>query len=189
MPASTDGMTEVNPAYAARGIERWTFLHMTMLVGLFESDTQRDTPPAKFDAQLAALKAADLSADQLRRALVFLAERAAAVARGVREQVELAEIMGFQKHPDSSQPGLNLPTLSGSLMGAGLAVVRDKPLCHGCAFRQGTVANQTIITQADVRHSFANIKRFMCHEGCDPRGEPTKPCAGYVQALRMGCGQ
>lgn len=77
----------------------------------------------------------------------------------------------------------NLPTIFGALNGARLAWGIDPAgLCHGCAFRSGSCANQSPITTTDAHDcSQPGEDNFMCHENLDDRGNPTKACAGFAK--------
>lgn len=75
------------------------------------------------------------------------------------------------------------PTIFGALNGVVLAEGIDPaPLCPGCAFRQGTAANQIPSTTCDADFcSHPDEQPFMCHAGLDERGEPTRGCPGFAQ--------
>lgn len=88
------------------------------------------------------------------------------------------------------------PSRHGKLLGAALATIsaigrRDAPMpipecCLTCAFREGTMPNQTAGTGKMALDIVLGIDRdrdrFACHHGMK-EGEPKKLCAGYVAAL------
>ena len=77
---------------------------------------------------------------------------------------------------------LNLPTIFGACNGALIADgVAQDGLCHGCAFRLGSAANQSPSTTCDADFCADLGERpFMCHEDMD--GEtPTKGCVGFAR--------
>lgn len=58
--------------------------------------------------------------------------------------------------------------------------------CNGCAFRLGTLANQSASTVKDAVGALANLDDavFVCHHGLDEEGLPTRPCYGYEAAIK-----
>ena len=99
------------------------------------------------------------------------------------DMVELELIVAGVMHPDRPDQGPNLPTLFGALSGVALAEGIDQaPLCHGCAFRLGTPANQSPITTCDADWcSHPGEEPFYCHEDRDENDDPTRGCAGFAQ--------
>lgn len=85
------------------------------------------------------------------------------------------------------------PSHHGSLLGAVLATLadlgeRDSPVplgerCATCAFREGTVPNQTAGTGMVALNCTLGIDpdRFACHHGMKD-GTPTKLCVGWIAA-------
>lgn len=81
---------------------------------------------------------------------------------------------------DREAAKINLPTVAGALSGVRIAIEPTSKMCGGCAFRRGTMANQSIITTFDARWSTDGNEKFMCHELSDDENEPTRVCAGYA---------
>ena len=86
-------------------------------------------------------------------------------------------------HPHQAEK-LNMPSVPGALAGIGLARGIDPvPLCHGCAFRQGSIANQCWPTVCDAGDcSLPEEAAFLCHEVPDPEQPPATACRGFIQA-------
>lgn len=107
-----------------------------------------------------------------------------------RESCEMVLITEGGMHPDTAEK-INLPTLFGALRGVELAQgVDSSNLCHGCAFRLGSVANQspsTTIDAGDCVGDGGGSGHFYCHADVAEDGEPTKACAGYAQQVRDIC--
>lgn len=99
-----------------------------------------------------------------------------------REMVEIILTVEGGMHPYSAEQA-NLPTITGALAGARLAQGVDEALlCHGCAFRVGTPANQSPVTTIDADLcADPGSDLFQCHEDVDARGRPHKACAGFAQ--------
>lgn len=86
------------------------------------------------------------------------------------------------------------PSRHGKLLGHALATIaaigrRDAPMpipecCLTCAFREGSVPNQTAGTGVIALNIVLGIDRdrFACHHGMKD-GEPQKICVGYVAAM------
>lgn len=86
------------------------------------------------------------------------------------------------------------PSLHGKLMGKALALMadlgrRDAPLeipetCLTCAFREGSMPNQTAGAGIMALNCVLRIDmdRFACHHGMKA-GEPSKLCSGYIAAM------
>jgi hypothetical protein len=86
------------------------------------------------------------------------------------------------------------PSLHGKLLGKALALFaaigrRDAPMpipdtCLTCAFREGTMPNQTAGTGMMALNCVLRIDpdRFACHHGMKD-GDPQRLCAGYVAAM------
>lgn len=80
---------------------------------------------------------------------------------------------------------INTPTLFGALQGVELAArVDQSKTCQGCAFRLGTLANQSPSTTSDVHWCLGDDDRFMCHEHLDAGGTPNTLCVGYQQVMK-----
>lgn len=86
------------------------------------------------------------------------------------------------------------PSRHGKLLGAALATIsaigrRGAPMpipdpCLTCAFREGTMPNQTAGTGKMALDIVLGIDRdrFACHHGMK-EGEPKKLCVGYIAAM------
>jgi len=86
------------------------------------------------------------------------------------------------------------PSRHGKLLGHALALIaqigrRDAPIpipdcCLTCAFREGSMPNQTAGTGKTALDIVLGIDRdrFACHHGMKD-GEPKKLCVGYVAAM------
>lgn len=81
--------------------------------------------------------------------------------------------------------GLNLPSIMGAFNGLRIAVAPTPKMCSSCAFRLGSVPNQSLCTTIDAKDCAKKAQRFMCHENMGiETGEPTKTCAGYAASLK-----
>lgn len=77
---------------------------------------------------------------------------------------------------------INFPSMHGALMGVLLSAGVDAAkVCHGCAFRLGSMANQCAPTQYDAAAAVDGEFPFMCHEELDASGKATHGCRGYGQ--------
>lgn len=86
------------------------------------------------------------------------------------------------------------PSRHGKMLGAALTTIaaigrRDAPMpipdcCLTCAFREGSLPNQTAGTGKMALDCVLGIDqdRFACHHGMKD-GEPQKICVGYIAAL------
>lgn len=86
------------------------------------------------------------------------------------------------------------PSRHGRMLGKALAIMaalgrRDAPMpipdmCLTCAFREGSMPNETAATGVIALNCALRIDkdRFACHHGMKD-GDPQKICAGYVAAL------
>lgn len=86
------------------------------------------------------------------------------------------------------------PSIHGAMLGKALAVIaelgrRDAPMpipdtCLTCAFREGSMPNQTAGTGVMALNCVLRIDtdRFACHHGMK-EGQPKQICAGYVAAM------
>ncbi len=84
---------------------------------------------------------------------------------------------------DREAEKINTSSLFGALQGVELANKVDQAkTCAGCAFRLGTLANQSPSTTTDAVWCVdGGDDRFMCHEHMNDKGEPTVPCGGHAQ--------
>lgn len=85
--------------------------------------------------------------------------------------------------------GFDRPSAHGKLLGEALAAMvaaggDPGPMCATCAFRPGTIPNQSAGTGRLALNCALGIDQspFACHHGMED-GQPTKLCAGYVAAL------
>lgn len=78
---------------------------------------------------------------------------------------------------------VNMPCVLGALNGIVLAAgINPGPLCGGCAFRAGTVANQCLPTTEDADYcSTPGERPFLCHEAVDEHGNAISACRGFAQ--------
>lgn len=78
---------------------------------------------------------------------------------------------------------VNMPSVLGALNGIVLSASVDPgPLCGGCAFRAGTVANQCLPTTEDADYcSTPGERPFLCHEAVDEHGNAISACRGFAQ--------
>lgn len=121
----------------------------------------------------------------LRELFVQFVRLAKSVQENTREAVDFVAITEFDMNPMSHETP-NLPTLSGALHGYRLAAkVRPERLCDGCAYRLGSIANQSAITTDDADYCANERHHFLCHERVDARGQPYQACAGYAQQKRQ----
>lgn len=85
-------------------------------------------------------------------------------------------------HPYTAER-INMPSILGALNGLQLVKGIDtSTVCHGCAFRRGSIANQSLCTTMDAEHCTSpGEEAFMCHENMDTNGNPTTGCRGFAQ--------
>ncbi len=103
------------------------------------------------------------------------------VAANAREHAELIAIMNGMHYISAEK--INMPSIVGALMGLVIAAeISAEPLCHGCAYRRGSVANQclpTVLDATDCVHP--GEVSFMCHEGIGEDDQPVAACRGFAQ--------
>lgn len=88
-------------------------------------------------------------------------------------------------HPDKFT-SVNMPTILGALQGVVLANgCEPAGACHSCAYRLGSIANQSPIATTDAAYMAFNSKGFMCHAYADDAGEPTRVCVGHARACKQ----
>lgn len=106
------------------------------------------------------------------------------VAENCAEMSDQVLIQECGVHPDKFT-SVNLPTLIGACQGVMIASKCDPAgACHGCAYRLGSIANQSPITTCDAEFIAHDRKGFMCHAHLDAEGEPTKVCVGHAKAAK-----
>ncbi|WP_150296404.1 hypothetical protein [Pseudomonas extremaustralis] len=107
------------------------------------------------------------------------------VAENCAEMSDQVLIEECGVHPDKFT-SVNLPTLIGACQGVMIASKCDPAgACHGCAYRLGSIANQSPITTCDAEFMAHDRKGFMCHAHLDAEGEPTKVCVGHAKAAKI----
>lgn len=107
------------------------------------------------------------------------------VAANCAEMSDLVLISECGVHPDKFD-SVNLPTIIGACQGVALAGKCDPAgACYGCAYRLGSIANQSPIATSDADYMAYNQTGFMCHAHVDTRGEPTKVCVGHAKANKI----
>lgn len=121
------------------------------------------------------------------RLVEFMAQligMANSVASNCADMSDEVLILECGVHPDKFS-SVNLPTIIGACQGVMLASKCDpKGACHGCAYRLGSIANQSPVATADAEFQAYDPKGFLCHAHLDGDGEPTKVCVGHAKANR-----
>jgi hypothetical protein len=104
------------------------------------------------------------------------------VVANCREMAELLLITEGGVNPYAAEK-INMPTLWGALGGVTLAEGINQSLtCMGCAFRLGTIANQSPITTLDADDcGNPGEPEFFCHEDLNEAGQPVRGCSGFAQ--------
>lgn len=106
------------------------------------------------------------------------------VAQNCSEMSDQVLIEECGVHPDRFT-SVNLPTIIGACQGVQIASKCDPAgACHGCAYRLGSIANQSPITTCDAEFMAHDQKGFMCHAHLDEQREPTKVCVGHAKAAK-----
>ena len=106
------------------------------------------------------------------------------VAANCRNMTDLVLIGELGMHPDKFD-SLNLPTIVGACQGVMLAARCDAAgACEGCAYRVGSMANQSPMATSDAAYMAFDQKGFMCHAETDESGRPTKVCVGHAKAFK-----
>lgn len=122
--------------------------------------------------------------DDLVRVLAHLIGCANAVIENCKAAASDLLVTEGGLHPHVAED-LNMPTLAGAMSGLMLVDGIDpRGACSGCVYRQGSHANQSPVTTEDAAYTACVGKTFMCHEGLDARGNPTKVCIGHAKALK-----
>lgn len=104
------------------------------------------------------------------------------VVHNASEHAQVLLIVEGGMYPHQAEK-INMPCILGALNGIGLAAGIDVgPTCAGCAFRSGTIANQSLPTTLDAAECCEPGEApFMCHEDLDRRGNATTGCRGFAQ--------
>ncbi|WP_449432295.1 hypothetical protein [Pseudomonas putida] len=122
--------------------------------------------------------------ERLVELLAQLIGMANSVAANCAEMSDTVLINECGVHPDKFD-SVNLPTIFGACQGVQLAKKCDPTgACHGCAYRLGSIANQSPITTGDAEFMGHDRKGFMCHADLDERGEPLRVCVGHAKAAQ-----
>ena len=126
-----------------------------------------------------------------RRLIEFTAQligMANSVAANCAEMSDQVLILECGVHPDRFT-SVNLPTLIGACQGVLIASKCDPAgACHGCAYRLGSIANQSPIATCDAESMAHDQKGFLCHAHLDEEGEPEKVCVGHAKAVKAALG-
>lgn len=142
--------------------------------------------PADLRTQALRRYAATHGTDALAELAAQLIGAANSVVANCREMAEIL-LIDHGVHPYSAEK-VNFPSLYGAMGGVMLASgTKQDGLCHGCAYRLGTVANQCASTTSDALSCAQDAQDFMCHEKLDSRGNPTKQCVGHARATKQAC--
>ncbi|MFJ3487132.1 hypothetical protein ACIPL1_27490 [Pseudomonas sp. NPDC090202] len=132
---------------------------------------------------------ADYARDHGTNQLVWLFAQFMGMANSVvdncRNMTDLVMVCELNVNPDRFD-SVNLPTILGACQGVELAAGCDPAgACEGCAYRLGTMANQSPIATSDAAFMSFNQKGFMCHAETDERGNATKVCIGHAKAFKQ----
>ena len=101
------------------------------------------------------------------------------------EGFETMAVTQFGQHPNSVLGKMNLPSLFGAFMGLPIAEgINQEKLCGECAFRKGSVPNQSEVTVIDASYCLDGDTEFQCHANADGKGRPGCVCLGYAQKLK-----
>lgn len=107
------------------------------------------------------------------------------VVENCRQMTDLVLITECGVHPDRFD-SLNLPTIIGACQGIELAAGCDPAgACDGCAYRLGSIANQSPMATSDAAFMAFNQKGFMCHAETDDRDNPVRVCVGHAKAFKQ----
>lgn len=110
------------------------------------------------------------------------------VAENCREMTDLVLIAEIGMNPDRFD-SINLPTILGACQGVMLAARCDPTgACHGCAYRMGSIANQSPMATTEAAYMSFHQKGFMCHEELDDQHHATKVCVGHAKAFKSDAG-
>lgn len=126
-----------------------------------------------------------LPGDEGARALAQFIGLAASVYANARDFMHGAIVCEVGHDPNYVEKW-NFPTLTGALLGCRTAHGVDQDgLCEGCAFRHGTHANQSEVTNLDARGLVpVGEDPFFCHLDLSTDGTPTRACVGWARSRR-----
>ncbi|HEX8590717.1 hypothetical protein [Pseudomonas sp.] len=110
---------------------------------------------------------------------------ACSVTENCKEMTDTVLVSEYDAHPDRVE-SINLPTIIGACQGVMLAGHCDDPAgaCYGCAYRIGSVANQSPDATSDAEYQLCDPRGFLCHAEVDDDGNPTKVCVGHAKAAK-----
>lgn len=134
--------------------------------------------------QMLAHYAATHGQEQLLELFAQFIGMANSVAENCGHMTDLVLITEMGMHPDKFD-SINLPTIVGACQGVMLAAQCDTAgACEGCAYRLGTMANQSPVATSDAAYMSFDQRGFMCHAEVDERGHPLKVCVGHAKACK-----
>lgn len=106
------------------------------------------------------------------------------VVENCDEHIRLYAITEMGMHPNDADR-INMPSILGAVKGVEITQGLDQAkMCHGCAFRRGSVANTCLVTTMDTEYCEENLDVFMCHENLTDNGNPTKKCRGFLKKIK-----
>ncbi|MNJ54567.1 hypothetical protein D3C77_500150 [compost metagenome] len=106
------------------------------------------------------------------------------VVENCAAMTDLVLITEMDMHPDRFN-SINLPTIAGACQGVALAAQADPAgACEGCAYRLGTMANQSPMATSDASYMAIEPRGFMCHAEVDECGRPLNVCVGHAKAWK-----
>lgn len=102
-----------------------------------------------------------------------------------KDMTDTVLITEYGAHPERVV-GINLPTIVGACQGVLLAAKCDPAgACYGCAYRLGSIANQSPIATSDAEYVADDARGFGCHAETDVHGNATKVCVGHAKAAKL----
>jgi hypothetical protein len=103
--------------------------------------------------------------------------RALILAAGALQAGKISLVGALDILEQPGFPGLNLPREEGARLGLHIAAnVGEVP--GACAFRAGTIPNQSLVTLDDATDCVASGDPFLCHQD-------GQTCRGWIQATQM----
>lgn len=102
------------------------------------------------------------------------------VVQNCQKAAELFVSKNTDVHPYITAQ-MNLPTMLGACMIASLNAkchLLPSGACHGCAYRIGSVANQSESATDNAAYALIDRAGFMCHVELDNEDEPVRACEG-----------
>ena len=140
--------------------------------------------PHDLRLELLRQMAEDRGPDAMLELLSQFIGMANAIVDNCRSMVEIVLVTEGDLHPHTAEK-VNLPTVLGALQGIELAELGAcAKMCHGCAFRRGSEANQSAVTTADAEWCLEpGNPVFLCHVDMTA-DRPDRVCAGYGRAVQ-----